>query len=164
MCDNQLSLEVSNVLLSADDLSYLLLVIDLTLVKSGLLDLYLLIENLKFLITLDKLCAQNITLINNHFVVLLLFLLFLLSFSDYKFETRNITLLSFYHVVTGSDLFLDLFNISIKSCVFFLVLLLLVSLSGNSVIFGLDLLFKLRYLLSHSLELHLELSNLLCGF
>jgi len=45
-----------------------------------------------------------------------------------------------------------------------LVLLLLRFLSGNSSILGLDLLLELRDLLSHSLELHLELCDLLGGF
>jgi hypothetical protein len=53
LCDYQLSLHIGNVLLSADDLSDLLLIVDLALIEGRLLDLDLLIENLELLVTLD---------------------------------------------------------------------------------------------------------------
>ena len=53
LCDNQFPLHIGNVLLSADDFSDLLLIVDLTLVEGRLLDLDLLIENLELLVTLD---------------------------------------------------------------------------------------------------------------
>jgi hypothetical protein len=163
LSDNQLPLDVGDLLLGADDLSDLLLVVDFPLVQSGLLDLDLLIENLKLLVTLDQLSTQDITLINDHLVVFLLLLLLLLSLGDDEFETRNVAFLGLDHVVTGGDLLLDLLNVSIESGVLILVLLLLRFLSSNSGIFGLDLLLELRDLLSHSLELHLELCDLLGG-
>ena len=86
------------------------------------------------------------------------------SFSDNELEARDIALLGLNHVVTGSDLLLDLLDVSIEGSILLLVLLLLVSLSGNSIIFRLNLFFELRDLLSHSLELHLEFSNLLGSF
>lgn len=67
------------------------------------------------------------------------------------------------HVVTRGDLLLDLLNVSIEGGVLILILLLLRFLSGNSGILRLDLLLELRDLLSHSLELHLELCDLLGG-
>ena len=161
MCDNQFPLDVGDLLLGADDLSDLLLVVNLTLVQCGLLDLDLLIEDLKLLITLDQLRTQDITLVDNHLVVFLLLLLLLLSLGDDEFEARNVTFLSLDHVVTRGDLLLDLLNVSIEGGVLILILLLLRFLSGNSGILGLDLLLELRDLLSHSLELHLELCDLL---
>ena len=161
MCDNQFPLVVVDLLLGADDLSDLLLVVNLTLVQCGLLDLDLLIEDLKLLITLDQLRTQDITLVDNHLVVFLLLLLLLLSLGDDEFEARNVTFLSLDHVVTRGDLLLDLLNVSIEGGVLILVFLLLRFLSGNSGILGLDLLLELRDLLSHSLELHLELCDLL---
>lgn len=161
MCDNQFPLDVGDLLLGADDLSDLLLVVNLTLVQCGLLDLDLLIEDLKLLITLDQLRTQDITLVDNHLVVFLLLLLLLLSLGDDEFEARNVTFLSLDHVVTRGDLLLDLLNVSIEGGVLILVFLLLRFLSGNSGILGLDLLLELRDLLSHSLELHLELCDLL---
>ena len=161
MCDNQFPLDVGDLLLGADDLSDLLLVVNLTLVQCGLLDLDLLIEDLKLLITLDQLRTQDITLVDNHLVVFLLLLLLLLSLGDEEFEARNVTFLSLDHVVTRGDLLLDLLNVSIEGGVLILVFLLLRFLSGNSGILGLDLLLELRDLLSHSLELHLELCDLL---
>lgn len=163
LSDNQLSLNVSDLLLGADDLSDLLLVVDLTLVQSGLLDLDLLIKDLKFLVTLDKLSTQDVTLIDDHLVVFLLLLLLLLSLGNDEFETRYITFLGLDHVIARGDLLLNLLNVSIESSVLILVLLLLRFLSGNSGILGLDLLLELRDLLSHSLELHLELCDLLGG-
>ena len=88
-------------------------------------------------------------------------LLLLLSLGDDEFEARNVTFLSLDHVVTRGDLLLDLLNVSIEGGVLILVFLLLRFLSGNSGILGLDLLLELRDLLSHSLELHLELCDLL---
>jgi len=161
LCDNQFPLDVGDLLLGADDLSDLLLVVNLTLVQCGLLDLDLLIEDLKLLITLDQLRTQDITLVDNHLVVFLLLLLLLLSLGDDEFEARNVTFLSLDHVVTRGDLLLDLLNVSIEGGVLILVFLLLRFLSGNSGILGLDLLLELRDLLSHSLELHLELCDLL---
>ena len=163
LSDNQLPLDVGDLLLGADDLSDLLLVVDLPLVQSGLLDLDLLIENLKLLVTLDQLSTQDVTLIDDHLVVFLLLLLLLFSLGDDEFEARNVTFLGLDHVVTGGDLLLDLLNVSIEGGVLILVLLLLRFLSGNSGILGLDLLLELRDLLSHSLELHLELCDLLGG-
>ena len=159
MCDNQFPLDVGDLLLGADDLSDLLLVVNLTLVQCGLLDLDLLIEDLKLLITLDQLRTQDITLVDNHLVVFLLLLLLLLSLGDDEFEARNVTFLSLDHVVTRGDLLLDLLNVSIEGGVLILVFLLLRFLSGNSGILGLDLLLELRDLLSHSSELHFELDN-----
>ena len=164
MCDNQFPLHIGNVLLSADDFIDLLLIVDLTLVEGRLLDLDLLIENLEFLVTLDQLCAEDVSLVDYHLVVLLLLLLLLFSFSDNELEARDIALLGLNHVVTRCDLLLDLLDVSIEGSILLLVLLLLVSLSGNSIIFRLNLLFELRDLLSHSLELHLELGNLLGSF
>ena len=161
MCDNQFSLDVGDLLLGADDLSDLLLVVNLTLVQCGLLDLDLLIEDLKLLITLDQLRTQDITLVDNHLVVFLLLLLFLFCLGDDEFEARDVTFLGLDHVVTRGDLLLDLLNVSIEGGVLILILLLLRFLSGNSGILGLDLLLELRDLLSHSLELHLELCDLL---
>ena len=161
MCDNQFSLDVGDLLLGADDLSDLLLVVNLTLVQCGLLDLNLLIEDLKLLITLDQLRTQDITLVDNHLVVFLLLLLFLFCLGDDEFEARDVTFLGLDHVVTRGDLLLDLLNVSIEGGVLILILLLLRFLSGNSGILGLDLLLELRDLLSHSLELHLELCDLL---
>ena len=161
MCDNQFPLDVGDLLLGADDLSDLLLVVNLTLVQCGLLDLDLLIEDLKLLITLDQLRTQDITLVDNHLVVFLLLLLFLFCLGDDEFEARDVTFLGLDHVVTRGDLLLDLLNVSIEGGVLILILLLLRFLSGNSGILGLDLLLELRDLLSHSLELHLELCDLL---
>ena len=163
LSDNQLSLNVSDLLLGADDLSDLLLVVDLTLVQSGLLDLDLLIKDLKFFVTLDKLSTQDVTLIDDHLVVFLLLLLLLLSLGNDEFETRYVTFLGLDHVIARGDLLLNLLNVSIESSVLILILLLLRFLSGNSGILGLDLLLELRDLLSHSLELHLELCDLLGG-
>ena len=163
LSDNQLPLDVGDLLLGADDLGDLLLVVDFPLVQSGLLDLDLLIENLKLLVTLDQLSTQNVTLIDDHLVVFLLLLLLLFSLGDDEFEARNVTFLGLDHVVTRCDLLLDLLNVSIEGGVLILVLLLLRFLSGNSGILGLDLLLELRDLLSHSLELHLELCDLLGG-
>ena len=111
--DNKLSLHVSNVLLSADDLSDLLLIVNLALVQGRLLYLDFFIEDLEFLITLDKLGTKYIALVDYHLVVLLLLLLFLLSFSDDELETGDVALLCLDHVIAGSDLFLDLLDVSI---------------------------------------------------
>ena len=46
LCDDQLSLQVGDLLLSADDFGNFLLIVDLSLVEGGLLDLDLLIEHL----------------------------------------------------------------------------------------------------------------------
>ena len=90
-------------------------------------------------------------------------LLFLFCLGDDEFEARDVTFLGLDHVVTRGDLLLDLLNVSIEGGVLILILLLLRFLSGNSGILGLDLLLELRDLLSHSLELHLELCDLLGG-
>jgi hypothetical protein len=92
-----------------------------------------------------------------------LLLLLLFSLGDDEFETRNVTFLGLNHVVTRCDLLLNLLNVSIEGGVLILVLLLLRFLSGNGGILGLDFLLELRDLLSHSLELHLELCDLLSG-
>jgi hypothetical protein len=163
LSDDQLPLDVGDLLLGADDLGDLLLVVDLTLVQRGLLDLDLLIEDLQLLVTLDQLSTQDVTLVDDHLVVFLLLLLLLFGLGDDEFETRDVTFLGLDHVVTRGYLLLDLLNVSIKGSVLILVLLLLRFLSGNSGILGLDLLLELRDLLSHSLELHLELCDLLGG-
>jgi hypothetical protein len=100
-------------LLSADDLSDLLLIVNLALVQGRLLYLDFFIEDLEFLITLDKLGTKYIALVDYHLVVLLLLLLFLLSFSDDELETGDVALLCLDHVIAGSDLFLDLLDVSI---------------------------------------------------
>jgi hypothetical protein len=76
------------------------LVVDLTLVQSGLLDLNLFIQYLQLLVTLNQLGAQDVTLIDNHLIVFALLLLLLLSFSDNVLEASNINFLGLDHVVT----------------------------------------------------------------
>jgi hypothetical protein len=76
------------------------LIVDLTLVQGGLLDLNLFIQNLQLLVTLNQLSAQDVTLIDNHLIVLALLLLLLFSFSDNVLETSNINFLGLDHVVT----------------------------------------------------------------
>ena len=161
LSDNEFALEVGDLLLGADDLSDLLLIVDLALVQGRLLDLYLLIQYLQLLITLDQLRTQDVSLVYHHLVVLLLFLFFLLGLGDDEFETGDVTFLSFDHVIAGGYLFLDLVDVSIERRILLLVLLLLICLTGDGIILALNLLFELRDLLSHPLELHLELSDLL---
>jgi hypothetical protein len=76
------------------------LIVDLTLIQSGLLDLNLFIQYLQLLVTLNQLSAQDVALIDNHLIVLALLLLLLLSFSDNVLETSNINFLGLDHVVT----------------------------------------------------------------
>ena len=109
---DQLPLDVGDLLLSANNLSNLLLIVNLAFIKCGLLDLDLLIEDLKLLISLNQLRTQNVTFIDYHLVVFLLLLFLLLGLGDNKLETRNVALLGLNHVVTGCDRLLDFVDVT----------------------------------------------------
>jgi hypothetical protein len=133
--------------------------VDLSLVEGGLLDLDLLVEYLEFLISLDQLSAKNVALVNHHFIILTLFLLFLLRLSYHIFESSDVALLGADHLLTGVDLLADLLDISLELGILSGVLLLLLRLVVKLHVLTLNLLLQLRYLLGHSLELEFQLRN-----
>jgi len=77
-----LTLELSDLLHKFENVISLLLVVDATLAESTLLNLNLLVQEQEFLITLDELSSQNITLVDNHLVVLALLLFLSFGLSD----------------------------------------------------------------------------------
>jgi len=81
------------------DLSFLLIVVDVTLAQSTLLNLDLLIQVMKFFISLNKLCGENISLIHDHFIVFVLLCLFSFSLLDDILQTTDIVLLSLDHLI-----------------------------------------------------------------
>ena len=95
--NNKLSLKLRNLLSNVKNIVQFLLVVDFSLFKGGLLDLNLLIEKSELFISLYKLCSKNISLIDDHLVVLSLLLFFTLSLGNNILETSNIRLLSLDH-------------------------------------------------------------------
>jgi len=76
---NQLSLKLRDLLSDVENIVQLLLVVDLSLLKCRLLDLNLLIEKSKLLISLDELGSENISFVDDHLIVLSLLLLLTLG-------------------------------------------------------------------------------------
>ena len=76
------TLELSDLLHKFENVISLLLVVDATLAESTLLNLNLFVQEQEFLITLDELSSQNITLVDNHLVVLALLLFLSFGLSD----------------------------------------------------------------------------------
>ena len=89
------------------------LVVDFSFIKGALLNFDFFIEERELFIPLNELCAEDVSFIDDHFVVLLLFLLFGLGLADDILEASNVALLRFNH-------FFRAFNISFN---FFFVLL-----------------------------------------
>jgi len=96
---NQLSLKGGDLVDELLDLLLLLVIVDVTLVESGLLDLDLLVEVMELLISLDELGGEDISLIHDHFVVFLLLGLLSLSLLNDILQPANIVLLSLNHLV-----------------------------------------------------------------
>lgn len=159
-----LTLELSDLLHKFENVISLLLVVDASLAESTLLNLNLLVQEQEFLVTLDELGAQNITLVDDHFVVLALLLLLRFSLSNDILESRNVALLGLYHLVTGINLLLDVFLILLQDVVLLPDSLLLLVVSLVLFVLSGDLFFQLTQLLREELVLHLQFSNLVLGF
>lgn len=72
---NEFSLQLGNFFPNVQDIIDFLLIVNLSLLQSRFLNLDLLIEQSKLFVSFDKLCSEDISLINNHLVVLPLLLL-----------------------------------------------------------------------------------------
>ena len=108
--NQQLSLVLSDLL--SNDLYVLksLLVVDLTFLQGGLLNLDLLVKKSQFFVSLDELGAEDVSFVDNHLIVLLLLLLFRLSLQNYVLETGYVTILSLNHLLRRADVVLNLLN------------------------------------------------------
>ena len=150
--------------LNTDYVGYFLLIVDLTLIKCGLLNLDFFIKNLQFFISLNELSTKDISLINNHLIVLPLLLLLLLCLCDDILKPGNVTFLGPNHLLAGVYLLADLLNVALEFGVLSRVTLLRVSLCGYGVVFHKDLILELGDLLGHSSELHFQFCDLILGF
>lgn len=78
--DEQLSLELSDLLSDVLDIVESILVVDLTLLEHGSLDFNFFVEKCQLLRPLDQLSTQDISLVDDHFVIFSLLLLFSFGF------------------------------------------------------------------------------------
>jgi len=108
---NKLALVLLDLVLLLPDVHHLLLIVDLTLLKRRLLDLDFLIQEVKFLVSLDQLRRQDITLVHHHFVILLLLGFFGLGLRDDVLQARDIVLLSLNHLISACNLLQDLLEL-----------------------------------------------------
>lgn len=92
------------------------------------MNLDLLIEQGKLLISLDELCSEDVSLVDDHLVVFPLLLFFALGFRDDVLESGDVALLGLDHLLRAVDVSLDLLDISVEGLVLVLVLLLLLVL------------------------------------
>lgn len=161
---NELPLEVGDLLSDVHNVVQALLVVDFTLVECTLLDLYLLVEKGQLLVSLDELRAENISLVDDHLVVLLLLLLLRLGLTDDILESCDITLLGLDHLLRALDVPLDLLLVVFELLVLLFVLLLPVFLLDNGRVLRGDLFLQLGDVLSHPSELHSQLGDFFLSF
>ena len=141
--DDELPLQLRDLLPDIEDISELLLIVNLSLLEGGLLDLDLLIEESKLLVSLDELCSEDIPLVDDHLVVLALLLLLGLSFRDDVLEPGDIRLLGLNHLLRAVDVPLDLLDVLSQARVSILVDLLLLVLLRDGIVLREGLLLEL---------------------
>ena len=161
--DNELSLEVGYLFPNLTDIVLLLLIVNLALVEGTFLDLDFFVKEGKFLVSFDELGTQDISLIDDHFIIFLLLLFFRFGLTDNIFESGDIALLRFNHIFRALNVFRDFINVCYKMSVLGVVVFLFFFLRNNLLIFLVNFFLKLGNLLSHSSELHFELGNLFLG-
>mmetsp|Transcript_69505 Transcript_69505/g.214844 ORF Transcript_69505/g.214844 Transcript_69505/m.214844 type:complete len:568 (-) Transcript_69505:1040-2743(-) len=147
----------------AVDLLHALLVLDLALLQSALLDLYLLIQQCQLLVAAYQLRSKDVALPDDTFQLLLLSLPLLLSFLDCAFQLLQLRALGldYVHQVPhpALRLLLRVFKLLIQ---LLHVELAEVAVHETSILLP-DLLLQGRRLVEHDLELPSHLVDLLVG-
>ena len=123
--NGQFLLSLSNLTLQALDVLDAVLVVDLTLLESRLLDLDLLVKQLQLFVSLDELCAEDVTLVDDHLIVLALLLLLSLRLEDDVFKARDVSILRLDHLFTRGNVVRDLLDVLSELRVLVLQLILL---------------------------------------
>jgi hypothetical protein len=158
-----LSLQFSNLLLDVQDVVESLLVIDFSLLEGARLNLNLFVQQLQLFVSLDKLSAQDVSLVDDHFVVLPLLLLLRLSFTDDILKSSDISFLGFNHFLRTDNVSLDLFLVVFEHLVLAHESFLLLFLLDDHLLLVCDFFLAVRDLLSHSSEVLSELSDFILG-
>ena len=123
--NGQFLLSLSNLTLQALDVLDAVLVVDLTLLEGRLLDLDLLVKQLQLFVSLDELCAEDVTLVDDHLIVLALLLLLGLRLEDDVFKARDVSILRLDHLFTRGNVVRDLLDVLSELRVLVLQLILL---------------------------------------
>jgi hypothetical protein len=123
--NGQFLLSLSNLTLQALDVLDAVLVVDLTLLEGRLLDLDLLVKQLQLFVSLDELCAEDVTLVDDHLIVLALLLLLSLRLEDDVFKARDVSILRLDHLFTRGNVVRDLLDVLSELRVLVLQLILL---------------------------------------
>lgn len=157
---DKLALVLLDLILLLPDVHDLLLIVDLALLQRRLLDLDLLVQKVKLLVTLDELSGEDISLVHDHLVVLFLLGLLGLSLADDVLEASDIVLLCLDHLFSAGYLLLNLLDLLLELGVLLdvdaalgIFLLLFAVLDDG-------LLFELANMTGHALEVLLELGDL----
>jgi len=109
----KLSLQIRNMLSDILDIIKSLLIVDLSLLKSTLLNLNLLIKKCKLFVSLNKLGTKNISFVDNHLIIFSLLLLFRFCFTDNILQSGDVTFLGFDHFLWGFDVSSDFSDVHI---------------------------------------------------
>ena len=129
--NGQFLLSLSNLTLQALDVLDAVLVVDLTLLEGRLLDLDLLVKQLQLFVSLDELCAEDVTLVDDHLIVLALLLLLSLRLEDDVFKARDVSILRLDHLFTRGNVVRDLLDVLSELRVLVLQLILLLRGSND---------------------------------
>lgn len=105
----QLIYKISKFLLKFLQFFLLFPIHNLSFCEVTLLKLNLFLKYSEFLVSLDKLCSKNISLINNHFKILIMSLFLCFQLLDNIFQPGNMIFLVFYHFLSRFDCFHDSF-------------------------------------------------------
>jgi len=162
--DSQFTLVITNLELQKSNILESLLILNFTSCESTLENLDLFIEKSELIISSDKLGSKNISFVDHVLIIFLESLNFLLGFLDDVVEFLNlIELLSSEFLTllvllfTGLDIVLLLFNEV-------LILSFDKNFSAESQILGVNFFFELLNLMRSNPELSLKLSNFILSF
>ena len=160
----KLSLKIRDVFSDGHDIIESLLVIDFTLLKSTLLNLYLLVKKSKFFVSFNQLGTKDVSLVDDHLVIFSLFLFFRFGFTDDVLKPGDVTFLSFYHFLRGFDISWNFSDVHVQCLILRIVFFLLLFFRNNGLILRPNFFFKMGDLLSHSSELHFQFGNFFLCF
>ena len=111
--NNEVSFEPSNLLSYKQNVIKSLLIVYFSLFKSTFLNFDFFVKDRKLFVSLDKLGTKNISLIDNHFIIFPLLLLFRFGFTDYILQPSNVTFLGFNHFLRALDVPLDILDVAL---------------------------------------------------
>jgi len=162
--NSQFRFVISNLEFKKSDILESFLILDLTSGKSVLKDLNLLIKESQLIISSNELSTKNISFVDDILVILLDLLDFLVGELDDGSELFNLSILLNSDLIGILELLLPDLGLSNDFISVFHLLGHVGMFNGQSLIFGFNLILKLRDLMGCNLEFSLKLSDFILSF